>query len=136
MGSDVRDAAVPAVEELRREGWLYNGSLRVAALRYANLEGARLWGANLEMADLWGANLKGAFLLSANLSRANLEGAQARAGQLYQAENLEGATLPDGNTLSEDNWKAEFEEWRRKQEARAASKRGDDDDGLDGEDDA
>ena len=39
--------------------------------------------------------------------------------QLAQARNLAGATLRDGTKLSEDNWEAEFEEWRKKQEEQA-----------------
>jgi hypothetical protein len=206
MGSDVRDVAVPAADELRRRGWLTDGSLRWsqlgdanlegadlwlanlegASLRFANLQGARLSRANLEGADLWraqlqrgnmesanlawtdmrhsnlqgvdlwlanlegasldradlkearlgrvhlqeadmedadleGANLWGAQLQGAELERANLnkvflQEADVATRQLAQAKSLAGATLPDGTKLSEDNWQAEFEEWRKKQE--------------------
>lgn len=176
MGSDVRDVAVPAVDELRRRGWLIDGSLRRAVLNGANLEGAHLMDARLEEADLqnarleranladarlgganlaranlshcvlgetnlckaclWRADLsravlactylKGASiryanleeprrLVSVNLSNANLEGARTTASQLERAISLSGATLPDGTELSEDNWRAEFEEWRSRQ---------------------
>jgi uncharacterized protein YjbI with pentapeptide repeats len=206
MGSDVRDVAVPAADELRRQGWLTDGSLRGAILSYANLQeanlsvanlrgsvlkdanlqeaklqranlegailsyanlkgaylertnlkGAKPWHANLQGAYLEGANLEGAILAYANLQgayleRADLEGAtlgmanlnratlshvnleraflgyvhlgganlkaaKVTAEQLAQATTLAGATLPDGTKLSEDNWEAEFEEWRKKQE--------------------
>lgn len=150
MGLNVRDVAVPAVDALRREGWLSNGSLRGAELWRANLEEADLMGANLEGVDLelanlegviivvanlegcdlGGANLKNAWLADANLKRAdlrdanlegvnlwhaNLEGAELVASQLSEAWILAGVTLPDGTKLSEDNWRAEFEEWRREQ---------------------
>jgi uncharacterized protein YjbI with pentapeptide repeats len=206
MGSDVRDVAVPAVDDLRREGWLKDGSLVGAELvgarlqganltgahlqkanfTLARLQGASLWlarlqGANLEFARLEGAvlieaNLEGAVLADANLEgarlteanltgasleranlqdarlteanlrgvnlaeanllgarltdadlggaklgganllSANLEGAFVSFEQLAKAVSLRGVTLPDGTKLSEDNWEAEFEEWRNKQE--------------------
>jgi hypothetical protein len=191
MGSDVRDVAVPAADELRRQGWLSDGSLRGADLVYAdlhgaylshadlkrvdfrraNLAGANLGNAHLEQANLSGVNLEGAYLCGANLEgtellvahledanlgsanlrttilqsahlqradllgaslqganlkNANLAGthlwfadlreAQVTAKQLDQAKSLRAATLPDGTKLSEDNWEAEFEEWRQQQE--------------------
>jgi hypothetical protein len=63
-----------------------------------------------------------------------LGGDQSRVKQLAQAWSFAGATLPDDNKLSEDNWAAEFEEWRKKQEERAEAER-DDDDGEDRDDD-
>lgn len=179
MGSNKRDGAVAAVEELRQEGWLTDGSLEGADLEGANLKEADLWHAHLKEADLVGAhleradlvdanleearlvgahleeanlgganlegtnlrlahlkeanlrlaNLRGAFLRAANLGgaflraanleeaflgAANLEGAEVTAHQLAQAELLAGATLPNGTNLSEENWEAEFEEWRKK----------------------
>jgi hypothetical protein len=141
MGSGVRDVAVPAADELRRRGWLTNGSLAGADLQLAQLQGANLLGANLERATLMAANLEQAFLYKANLegavllsahleraelwdanlkgaelSHANLEQASVSVGQLAQAKSLAGATLPDGTGLSVEHWRAEFEEWRKKQE--------------------
>ena len=184
MSSGVRDVALEAADELERELWLFDGSMRGAALVRADLEGvslpdadlrgatlafsdfsdaklmlvdlrnallrgtdlsgaflgaANLEGANLDEANLKNAMMFGANLLNANLENANLEGAILEAldypegelgyghrlmllpahvspNQLAQAQSLAGATLPDGTKLSEDNWRAEFEEWRRKQE--------------------
>jgi len=48
MGSSVKDVAIAAVEELRRHGWLCDGSLQGAILSGANLEGAYLVMANTE----------------------------------------------------------------------------------------
>jgi hypothetical protein len=45
-----------------------------------------------------------------------LEAARVSADELAKAMSLEGATLPDGTKLSEDNWEAECEEWRENQE--------------------
>ena len=76
MGSDVRDVAVPAADELRRRGWLTDGSLIGA--------------------DLIGADLSGADLIWADLSGANLIGATVTLEQLEQAANLTGTIMRDG----------------------------------------
>jgi hypothetical protein len=126
--------------------WLVTFNLRQTNLEYANLKGASLMGANLMDADLDSAILEGAMLSAANLSRASLEHANLKDAsltwsklkyaslrgadmsgaslersnvsneQLKEALTLAGAILPDGTQLSEDNWEAEFEEWREKQE--------------------
>ncbi len=176
VASDARDVAVPAAHELRRQGWLTDGSLHGAQLGHAdlagaNLEGAelraadlqeaKLMGANLERAGLEGANLQGAHLVEAdlqyailidadlehalmvganlggaNLTRAklqqarltnadlqgallvgaNLTGAVITAEQLARAHSLRGTTLHDGTQISAEDWEAEFEAWREKQE--------------------
>ena len=126
MGSHVRDEAIPAVEELRREGWLTDGSLRGAFLAMADLRGAFLWYADMEAshliaawlrraflvdaklkeaifwrADLQGATLAGADMERANLMSANLEGTSLKGANLRGAvlidSNLDGATLEDAN---------------------------------------
>jgi hypothetical protein len=66
------------------------------------------------VASLGFANLSGADPFKPDVREADLSGAV-----------LAGATLPDGTKLSEDNWKAEFEEWRRKQEGQAEAERDD-----------
>lgn len=141
MGSRVNDVAREAVEELRDEGWLKDGSLQGAKLTGANLECANLeianlqgtnlafanlkkgnlFFTNLQRADLTGACLQGAFMLEinlagANLERANLEGADVSKERLAQSYSLARATLPNGANLSEDNWEVEFEAWRKGQE--------------------
>jgi hypothetical protein len=90
------------------------GLLQGANLWYTNLEGARLLGANLRGANLYRANLKGA-----DMARTTLRGAtHLTVDQLRQAENLEGAMLPDGTRLpdrmgpgQEIPWRDAFEEW-------------------------
>jgi uncharacterized protein YjbI with pentapeptide repeats len=67
MGSSVKDVAVAAAEELRRYGWLRDGSLQGADLARADLQGAFLVLTNLGGADLIAANLGGANLILANL---------------------------------------------------------------------
>jgi hypothetical protein len=113
MGSDVRDVAVPAAEELRRRGWLRDGSLIQAKLIGANLSRADLVGANLSRADLgyvnlagaglWTIDFSGADLLRANLSEASLYGARLVRAYLVQA-NLEAAHL-EGVLLVSSNLK-------------------------------
>jgi hypothetical protein len=92
LGSSVKDVAVAAAEELRRHGWLRDGSLRGAILDGANLQGAILDGADLQGAGLEAAALQGAGLLSANLQRADLIEANLQGARLYRA-NLQGAWL-------------------------------------------
>jgi hypothetical protein len=118
MGSGVNDVAVAATEELRRRGWLTDGSLKSADLSRANLEGAdlrnadlggaNLFRANLTRAELWGANLEGT-----NLSSANLRGAKVDFVTIAQAKSLSLTTMADGTRLSWSGWQAELEEAHR-----------------------
>jgi len=123
LSSRVPAAATRAAEELEREGWLKDGSLRGAALGGAYLHGldlaaaklegailnsadlagaaldyARLKGANLALADLGGANLSFADLADANLASARLNGANLTGARLNGA-NLTRAYL-DGAKMS------------------------------------
>jgi hypothetical protein len=136
MGSHVGDVAMAAAEELHRRGWLTDGSLCNASLGgarlrrawlanarlcngtlvKADLREARLYDSDLSEAWLCEARLDEALLGRADLRKAHLDGAEVLADQLAQAESLAGATLPDGTKLSEENWEAEFEEWREKHE--------------------
>ncbi len=107
MGSELREVAVKASEELRAEGWLTDGSLRKQKLDWANLKEAKLQkanltqailaNANLEGADLRGAQLTGANLVYINLKRANLTGADLEGANLFQNSDLTGATLVKTN---------------------------------------
>jgi uncharacterized protein YjbI with pentapeptide repeats len=93
---------------------LNGADLTGARLSGANLDGADLTGARLNEADLSAANLSGAANLgAANLSGANLSGANLNRvdlsyvlgwteDQLSEAKSLEGATMPDGQTLRSD----------------------------------
>lgn len=116
LGSQVHDVAVAAAEELRRHGWLEDGSLRGANLFRANLgkanlaradlRDANLCDANLRGADLCAADLSGAALYNADLSRAiaqdailcnaKLSGANMGRTQLTRAD-MSGALLLDVN---------------------------------------
>ena len=117
------EKVLQAVDELRKHGWLEDGTLDGLELRHAHLETANLSDAslqrvNLSMADMrWtdlcGADLRGAQLNSANLYRANmaevdLDGVNLIRANLQSVRNLTdnelvrarsmfGATMPDGS---------------------------------------
>lgn len=111
QGADFRNANL-------QEGSLQNANLQGANfeeanlhrvdLLEANLQGANLRHANLRVVRLWAANLQGA-----DLSHADLHGALCLAPeQLRQAGTLQGATLPDGTKLPDDDtWRSAFEAW-------------------------
>ncbi len=98
MGSEVREVAAPAADELRRHGWLTDGSLANAMFRRANLEKV-----NLSNADLRGANFHRARLAEADLWRANL--AQCDMGGAW----LNGARLWDANLEGVNLWQARMQ---------------------------
>ena len=124
-------AALTALEELRTQGWLSDGSLRGmnpkalaareeraenghpssvvrggASLAGANLRGASLADFFLAQADLRGAEFNGADLKRANFSGANLQGANLSGAILNEARlvrsNMQEADLRDSN-LSDAN---------------------------------
>ena len=97
MGSDVRDVAVPAVDMLRREGWLTDDSLRGADFRSANLEKANLGGAVLVEAHLTGSYARGA-----TLSRSDLQGADLRGARYLDKANFKTAKLKGAKVLTRD----------------------------------
>lgn len=112
-----------AIEELRTQGCLSDGTLAWICLRYANLQGADLSTADLESADLHKANLKmadlsytsfnGAKLTRVNMKMANLDkasldrasliGANLQGAknvsneQLARVSRMRGSVMPDGN---------------------------------------
>jgi len=107
MRSPVRDVAAAAAAELRRLGYLCDGSLQGAALQDTDLldfdlQGAGLTYADLDRADLGGARLRGARMRLADLRGANLDGADLSEADLRGADltradlgaaNLSGANL-------------------------------------------
>jgi|GEM_PF-2361156 len=82
MGSGDNATALNAVNELRADGYLFDGTLQGKTL-----ENASLTGANLVDANLSGTRLRNTDLSDAKLMNANLEGADLRYA------NLENATL-------------------------------------------
>ena len=114
MRSQVQDVAIAAAEELRRRGWLTDGSLRGANLFEANLQGVGLYQADLRGANLGLANLQEADLFMTNLqgttlSAANLQGAHL-AGANLQGAHLAGANLQEAGLLGAYLQGAEFNE--------------------------
>lgn len=122
MRSSDNAIALLAVEELREQGWLFDGTLQRAFLWYANLQGAHLGYANLQGAYLGYSNLQGAHLGYANLQGAYLGYANLQGADLWYAHlqgvylwkaDLKGAsllhttfdettTLPDGTHWTPD----------------------------------
>jgi uncharacterized protein YjbI with pentapeptide repeats len=79
---------------------LSGANLDDAELSGDSLNGAKLSGATLRNAALREADLSGADLSDADLSDANLRDAKGVTNeQLSAASSLEGATMPDGQTL-------------------------------------
>jgi hypothetical protein len=88
--SNVEDRATAALEQLRRQGWLYDGSLQEANLSNADLRSQDLTGADLRNSKLRGACLQEAILLNAKLQGADLTGADL-VGAVLGATNSEGS---------------------------------------------
>ncbi|MFC1961000.1 pentapeptide repeat-containing protein [Chloroflexota bacterium] len=105
MGSSSRDVAVPAVEDLRRHGWLEDGSLQGVNLDDANLEAADLNFAVLQGASLQRANLQNVDLKDADLRKANLTAANLQEARLENAELL-GVDLEKANLQKVNLWEA------------------------------
>lgn len=86
MGSPDNGIALRAVEELRAQGWLVDGSLKRANLEGANLKGANLANADLTNAILWSANLEDARMTHAILAGAYLEWTNLKDADLREAD--------------------------------------------------
>jgi uncharacterized protein YjbI with pentapeptide repeats len=95
---------------------LSDAFLLEADLSGANLRNADLSKAGLNYADLSGANLAFTDLSKADLTYADLSGAYGwTEDQLSKAKTLEGATMPDGQTLKghETPNRPTFKAWRK-----------------------
>lgn len=108
MGSRINEEAIRAVEELRAQGWLEDGSLRGANLYGSNLQGADLHRANLQRVDLGRANLKNVGLSEANLQNASCSGAILTGANLWSA-NLQGIDLRDAELQKANLWYASLQ---------------------------
>jgi len=112
LGVDLRGASL-------RNANLSDANLNIADLRGANLFQASLSSANLFRASLSSANLLLATLSSADLRKTDLRGAYLQGAnlsnvrgvtmeQLEQAEDLEGATMPNGQ---------KYEDWLKSKDS-------------------
>lgn len=99
LGSRDRTAALDAVEELRSNEWVEDGTLEHVQIAWGNLEEAPLSRADLEGAHLWLTNLRGARLYYANLRGAFMQAVNLQGAYLCGA-NLSGANLTDSNLLN------------------------------------
>jgi hypothetical protein len=107
------DHKARVVQFLYESGLIATGS-PILDLRGANLSGADLSGADLSGADLGAVRLIEADLTLTDLREADLHGAELSGAkgwteeQLAEAETLEFATMPDGQTLdllySSEKW--------------------------------
>lgn len=102
FGSESNAFALDAAKQLRKKGYLVDGSLSGIDMTHAQLDRANLNQAKLRGADLTFASLKEASLVEADFSNSNLTGADLRQAECRWAnfENanlrwakLEGATL-------------------------------------------
>lgn len=96
MASNNHDLALQAVEELRSQNWLYDGTIQNVGLDMADLHSADLFMANLEDSRLIMTNLHDANLFMANLRNANLYQATLTNANLLEA-NLQNANLSLAN---------------------------------------
>jgi hypothetical protein len=110
-GADLADANL-------QRSILEDTALEKVILRGAVLSGAVLTGTVLRKADLTGADLK-----EADLTKTDLTDAQVTEEQLAAAKSLEGATMPNGQTLkgklNPDG--PTFEEWLKSRGKRSSA---------------
>ena len=99
LRSGKNDHALAAIDKMRKQGWLSDGSLA----------GVNLWGANLAGANLEGANLIGVNLSAANLTNVNLHLACLNKARLVGA-NLSGANLYETQFVGTSLRSVEFSE--------------------------
>ena len=98
---------------------LSNADLSMATMAITDLTDADLTYADLSEADLTGADLTGANLRAASLVGADLNDAKGVSElQLAQVQFLDGATMPDGQTLKgyETPNRPTFKEWLKDKE--------------------
>ncbi len=108
MASHYNVIVLQAVDELKMNGWLYDGTLRGARLWEADWQGADIPHADLQEAKLWKANLRGAGLWQANLANAYMHDAYL-VGTKLQHANLMGADLQSANLEDADLYTADLE---------------------------
>ena len=87
-----------------REAILIGTNLNRANLARASLSGSDMTGATLTRADLTQADLRDADLSAADLNSAILSSAKVTDQQLRRCNDLEGATMPNGNQLDRQLW--------------------------------
>lgn len=118
MGNRDNGLALRAVEDLRAEGWLFDGKLGPADLWGANLEGANLrecvlHGVSLGRANLCDADLSDADLRESDLSRTNLQNADLGRTDLRRADlsraNLQNVSAEWVNLQNADLSRADFQ---------------------------
>ena len=99
MGTTDNTVALRAVQELKANGWLTDGTLAGVDLTKANLQGVRLVRANLQGARLCDANLRESILIAVNMQGADMRGV-----------DLEEAVIAGCDFKDADLWAANFKE--------------------------
>jgi len=139
LSSPIKALTQEALFYINSRGWLSDGTLENKDFSGADLSESNITNGKFkqsiftsvdlsksicENADFSDANLYDVDFTQANLSGANLDNcildysillnATISKSQLMQSQSLIGCKLPDGQILSEDNWKTEIEEWEEK----------------------
>jgi hypothetical protein len=98
---------------------MLNADVHGADLREADLSKAVLTNADLLGSNLSGAKLTNTDLTNTDLTNTDLTDARVTDEQLDAAESLEGATMPDGQTLRGDKMpnRPTFEDWLKDKKA-------------------
>jgi uncharacterized protein YjbI with pentapeptide repeats len=139
-GADLRKATLDhaKLDRANLEGAdLTGANMQLASFDHADMHNVYAFRVNLELAHLWGTNfgpdtyLSGANLRHANLDSANLSGtylefanlsgaSHVTQEQLVSCAELGGATMPDGQTLSDPKMHngPTLEEWLKEKGAR------------------
>lgn len=102
------ETVASAIETLKAEGWLEDGSLHHAMLAEVDFSHQYLMQADLQSADLSGANLQHCDLFGAKLAEATLRSADL-TGAYLDAANLAGADLSNANLKDADIGSAFFD---------------------------
>jgi uncharacterized protein YjbI with pentapeptide repeats len=119
-GADLEEAQLDRAD-------LGGAILEEADLSYSDLDKADLLTAHLNKAELRTADLSGANLKEADLSNANLINAMKWTDkQLTEVKSFEGATMPDGQRLKNDDNpdRPTFEEWLKSKDREGNGKSG------------
>lgn len=100
MASSVQHFAIEAVEELRKYGWLMDGSISGRSFVNAQLGSANLKRASLKSCDFTGANLAGAKLLMVELDDATLVDSDFESATLRGSLNFAQLTDPENKRFA------------------------------------
>lgn len=93
MGSYDNGTAIRAIEAIKDEGWLTNGTLSGLRWKFPNLEGTNLQRANFKSSQLLGANLQYVSAYHVNFENARLDSSDLKYGK-FNVANCKNASFP------------------------------------------